>query len=92
MVGDCPDTLTYESPIFTVDQNSMARQEFDLAPDVVCGRYVRLKLIGKPNFQKFGNKADNGYYVAINNFAVSGVCLDQFKMPAAVEEKKSQEK
>ena len=89
LVGDEPGVFTYESAVFDVDQDSVERQEFDLGPDLVCGRYVRLRLIGKPSKQTFGEKAANGYFVAINNFRIEGINLDQLNFPpAAVEETK----
>ena len=47
LVGDERDVFTYKSPEFDVDQDSVKRQEFYLGPELVCGRYVRLRLIGK---------------------------------------------
>ena len=79
-VGMCPDKYDYESPIFTVNQETCDEQSFDIAPDLCCGRYIRLRLIDKPHKQDLGGTESIGYYVALNYVGVKGVRVEKLNV------------
>jgi len=73
--GMTPEKFDYESPIFTVNQTSTAEQSFDIAPDLCCGRFIRVRLINKPHkWEDFD--LENGYYVALNYVGVKGMRVE----------------
>jgi hypothetical protein len=76
--GMTPEKFDYESPIFTVNQTSTAEQSFDIAPDLCCGRFIRVRLINKPHKQdlQYSIDVDKGYYVALNYVGVKGMRVE----------------
>ena len=64
---------SYKSRLFDVDDKDLGEQEFDLAPELCTGRFIRLNMIGKPFIQT----EDNKYYVALQFFGVQGILFDQ---------------
>jgi hypothetical protein len=48
-IGMHQNVYNYKSKIFYVDQDSLDEQQFDLSPDICCGRYIKINLLGKPH-------------------------------------------
>lgn len=74
-IGNFQDVYHFKSEEFPVDQESAQLQEFFLLPNVVCGRYIKVHLLGKPHKQTMDNK----FYQAISYFGVNGLTFDQIK-------------
>lgn len=93
LVGNEPGEFSQHSREYEVHQSSLEEQVFDLTPDLLCGRYIRLRMIGKPGFQNL-NFGETGYFVALNYVGVEGVALDEIQLPPQFkeeEEKKQSE-
>ena len=80
-IGDAPDKYDYKSKIFAVNQDSSEEQEFDLSPDLCCGRYIKINLLGKPHVQS----TDEQYYVAMSYVGIQGMKLDALVIDKQLE-------
>ena len=49
---------------------------FDILPEVVSGRYIKVNLVGKPNIQEMNNE----YYIALSYVGIKGIAFDQIKL------------
>ncbi|CDW74589.1 UNKNOWN [Stylonychia lemnae] len=74
-IGNAPGKYHYKSKIFQFEQNTTRDQVFCLLPDIVCGEYIKIGLIGKTEVQA----TDNLKYIALGYVGAQGCLIEELK-------------
>ncbi|CDW71928.1 UNKNOWN [Stylonychia lemnae] len=76
-IGNELEKYHYKSRIFEFRQSTKNEQTFSLLPDLVCGEYIKITLIGKPQMQR----TDRKRYIAIRYVGLKGQNLINIQDP-----------
>ncbi|CDW87226.1 UNKNOWN [Stylonychia lemnae] len=77
-VGNELGKYHYKSKVFAVKYDGSKEQTFSLLPDLVCGEFIKITLLGKPNVERH----EQDRYIAIRYVGVVGKKIDDIQATA----------